>query len=175
MVKRIIRRIFKRKNLFPQGCSFGAYTHISDAAVLQTNLGGSIVIGTGTEISHGAILMTYGGFIKMGENCSINPYVVLYGHGGLTIGDNVLIAAHTVVIPSNHIFKDPHVLIRFQDETKKGIVIEDDVWIGAGCQILDGIIIGKGAVVGAGSVVTKDVPPYVVVAGVPAKIIKNRQ
>ncbi|MGR6086949.1 MAG: acyltransferase [Arcticibacter sp.] len=175
MVKRLIKRIFRRRNLIPKGCKIGPYAFISESSVLQTNLGGHIEIGKGTQISHGAVLMTYGGFIKLGENCSINPYAVLYGHGGLTIGDNVLIAAHSVLIPANHIFSDPRTLIRFQGESKNGITVEDDVWIGAGCQILDGVRIGKGAIVAAGSVVNKDVPPYCVVAGVPAKVIKYRQ
>jgi len=120
------------------------------------------------------MLLTYGGYIEIGDYCNINPFAILYGHGGLKIGNNVLIAAHTVIIPANHTFNDKNQLIRSQGDTKKGIIIEDDVWIGSGCQILDGITIGKGAIIGAGSVVTKDVEPYSVVAGVPSKLIKRR-
>ncbi len=143
--------------------------------ILNTEYGGTISIGEKTELLYGVTLMTYGGNIIIGKNCSINPYTVLYGHGNLTIGDNVLIAGHTLIIPSNHIFSDTEKPINTQGETRLGIIIEDDVWIGSGCRILDGVTIGKGAVVAAGAVVNKNVNPYTVVGGVPAKLIKNRK
>jgi acetyltransferase-like isoleucine patch superfamily enzyme len=118
--------------------------------------------------------MTYGGVIKIGDGCSINPYSILYGHGNLTIGNNVLIAAHTVIIPANHNFKDLEIPIHQQGLTTKGICIEDNVWIGAGCKILDGVTIGFGAIVAAGAVVTKDVVPNTIVGGVPARLLKTR-
>jgi acetyltransferase-like isoleucine patch superfamily enzyme len=99
---------------------------------------------------------------------------VLYGHGNLTIGDNVLIAGHCLIIPANHVFTDINIPISNQGETKKGIIIEDNVWIGSGCRILDGITIGTGAIIAAGAVVNKDVLPNTIVGGVPAKLIKNR-
>lgn len=134
-----------------------------------------IEIGDETIIKSFAILSAQpGGSIRIGANCSINPYCVLYGHGGLTIGNNVRIATHTIIIPANHIYTDRSMLIKDQGLTKIGIVIGDDVWIGAGVKILDGCCIGNGAVIGAGAVVTKDVPPYAVVVGVPAKIVANR-
>jgi len=119
--------------------------------------------------------MTYGGSIKIGNDCSINPYTIIYGHGkGVSIGDKVLIAAHTLIIPSNHTFDKLDIPIGHQQPKSKGIIIRDNVWIGAGCQILDGVCINQGAVVAAGSVVNKDVPENAVVAGVPAMIIKYR-
>ena len=119
--------------------------------------------------------MTYGGNITIGDFCSINPYTILYGHGNLSIGNNVLIAAHCVIIPANHIFSDLDSPINSQGLTTKGIIIEDDVWIGAGCRILDGVTVGKGSIIAAGAVVNKDVEPYTIVGGVPAKIIKKRK
>lgn len=143
--------------------------------VLDTKYGGTIEIGSDTELLNGVLILTYGGNIKIGDSCSINPYTVLYGHGNLTIGNNVLIAGHCLIIPANHNFDDISMPISKQGLTKKGIVIEDDVWIGSGCRILDGVRIGKGAVVAAGAVVNKDVPSFAVVGGVPARIIKLRK
>lgn len=134
-----------------------------------------IKIGDNSVIKPYAMLMTYpGGMIEIGDNCSINPFCVLYGHGGLKIGNNVRIATHTVFIPANHNFENGEVPIMEQGLTKKGILIGNDVWIGAGCIILDGCEIGDGAVIGAGSVVTKNVAANAVVAGVPSRLIKFR-
>lgn len=134
-----------------------------------------IEVGDGTIVKSFAMLSAQpGGNIRIGDNCSINPYCVLYGHGGLTIGNNVRIATHTVIIPANHVFSDKNIPIKDQGLTKVGIVIGDDVWVGAGVRILDGCRIGRGAIIGAGAVVTKDVQPYSVVVGVPAKMVAHR-
>ncbi len=141
---------------------------------MNTERGGKIYVGKNCELLNGVLLMTYGGNIIIGDNCSINPYTVLYGVGDLTIGDNVLIAGHCLIIPSNHIFTDISTPINQQGLTKKGVVIEDNVWIGSGCSILDGVRIGQGAIVAAGAVVNKDVLSNTIVGGVPAKLIKSR-
>jgi acetyltransferase-like isoleucine patch superfamily enzyme len=99
---------------------------------------------------------------------------VLYGHGGLTIGAGVRIAAHVVIIPGSHNFADPDRLIYEQGMTYAGVTIGDDVWIGTGAKILDGVTVGRGAVIAAGAVVTKDVAPLAIVGGVPAKVIGRR-
>ena len=93
----------------------------------------------------------------------------MYGHGGLTIGDHVLIAGNASVFASSHIYDLPHVPIANQGYRAKGIVIEDSVWIGSGARILDGVTIGKGAIVGANAVVTKSVHPGDRVGGIPAQ------
>ncbi|MFH1073587.1 MAG: DapH/DapD/GlmU-related protein [Candidatus Firestonebacteria bacterium] len=134
-----------------------------------------IEIGDNTYIHPYALIKTNGGEIKIGKGSTVNDYAVLYGHGGLTIGNDTHIAAHVVIVPANHLFSDPDIPISKQGETKKGIRIGDDVCIGAGAVFLDGVNIGKGAVVAAGAVVTKSVPEYSVAAGVPAKVIKERK
>jgi acetyltransferase-like isoleucine patch superfamily enzyme len=73
-------------------------------------------------------------------------------------------------MPSNHVFEDPKTPIRLQGIRAEGIIIKDDVWLGTGVRVLDGITIGKGSIVGAGAVVTKDVPDYAIVTGVPARV-----
>ncbi len=142
--------------------------------LFRLNLGGSIEIGEETEILTGVILATHGGRIKIGKRCSINPYTIIYGHGNTIIGDDVLIAGHCMIIPSNHIFMELDVPINKQGLSQKGIIIEDDVWIGCGCSIHDGVTIKKGSIIAAGAVVRKDTEEYSVNAGVPSKLIKYR-
>ena len=138
------------------------------------SMGGRISIGDRTRVCDGAIIAAYGGSIHIGQDCYIGPYCVLYGHGGLTIGDQTLIAAHTVIIPANHVYSDSQKPIAAQGETRKGIVIGQDVWIGAGARILDGVAIGEGTVIAAGAVVNSNLPPHIVAAGIPAKQVKDR-
>lgn len=135
---------------------------------------GRIVIGDETIIREGAILQTYGGTITIGRKCTVNPYCMIQGNGGVEIGDNTLIASHVCMYSANHVFADTTRPIRSQGETRKGIRIGSDVWIGGGAIILDGVTIGDGAVIAAGAVVNRDVPPGVVIAGIPARVIRSR-
>lgn len=133
-----------------------------------------VSIGINCHILKGVMLINnVSGFIKIGNNTSINPYVIIYGHGGVTIGNGVRIAAQSSIISFNHQY-DQRIEIYKQGLNCKGIVIEDDVWIGNGAKILDGVTIGNGCIIGAGSVVTKSTKPYSIYAGVPAKFIKSR-
>jgi acetyltransferase-like isoleucine patch superfamily enzyme len=148
---------------------------ISKRCVIKTKFGGAVVIKRNSEIHDGVSLYTYGGNILIGENTSINHKTIIYGHGGTYIGNNVLIAGHCMIIPSNHIYKDRDKLIREQGNSSIGIWIEDDVWIGHGCSILDGVRIGEGAIIAAGSVVNKNVEPFTIVGGVPHRKIGERK
>ena len=138
-----------------------------------------IEINDRSIVMHGAVLHVYNfrnmphSGIKIGKDCLIGEYSVIRGQGGVTIGDRVYTSPFTQIIAVNHVFDDPKRPFIEQGITAEGIVIEDDVWLGAGAIITDGIRVGKGAVVAAGSVVTKDVPPHTVVGGVPAKVIKT--
>ena len=136
--------------------------------------GGTITLGARCKLRAGAVLDPAGGFIEVGDDCSLNPYSILYGQGGLRIGNGVRIAAHTVIVPSNHGVDDISQPIFKQKSCSKGIVIEDDVWIGANCTILDGVCLAKGCVIGAGSVVSKSTESYGIYGGVPARLIRMR-
>lgn len=134
-----------------------------------------IKIGKNSNIHPNAMLRTYQGSITIGNHCSLNPFcLLLSGEGNITIGDDVRIAGHATIVASEHIFDDRKMPIRKQGVKSEGIVIHDDVWIGTHVTILDGVTIGQGAIIGAGAVVTKSVEPYAVMAGVPARKIKQR-
>lgn len=92
----------------------------------------------------------------------------------IVIGKNVLIAANTTLITRSHIYKDIDIPIKLQGYINNSIHIEDDVWIGTNCIILSGVKIRKGSIIAANSVVNKDVAPYTIVGGSPAKFIKKR-
>jgi acetyltransferase-like isoleucine patch superfamily enzyme len=137
-----------------------------------------INIGRGTIVMHGAILHVYNfrnlphSGIEIGQDSLIGEYTIIRGQGGVQIGDRVYTSPYTQIIAVNHVFDDPNRPFVEQGITAQGIIIEDDVWLGASTVVTDGVKIGKGAVVAAGAVVTKDVPPHTVVGGVPAKPIK---
>ncbi|NET66929.1 MAG: acyltransferase [Moorea sp. SIO1G6] len=148
---------------------------VENNVTLQCNLEDSAIhIGDRSIIRSSAMLISAQGKIKIGSDCSVNPFCFLYGAGDLVIGNWVRIATHTVIVTSNYTFDDLDTPIDLQPSTKKGVIIEDDVWIGAGVRILDGCRIGKGSVIGAGTVLTKSVEPYSVVVGVPGKVIRKR-
>lgn len=117
------------------------------------------------------------GDLIVGEYVFINSGCVLYTGQGIRIGNSVAIAANCTFAPVNHAYKDASRLIREQGflPGKGGILIEDDVWIGANCVLLDGAILRKGCVVGAGSVVRGELDPYTIYAGAPLAAIGKRQ
>jgi acetyltransferase-like isoleucine patch superfamily enzyme len=138
-----------------------------------------ISIGAGSTVAPGAVIQ---GSVSIGENSTVQCYSVLAGYGtgahpegGLVIGNYVRIAPHVMIIGANHRFDDPDIPICKQGLKMAPVIIEDNVWIGGRVNIICGITVGTGAVIAAGSVVTKDVPPFCVVAGVPAKVIKWRR
>ena len=167
------RRAVRRK-----GVSIEKPSLISPSAMISAR-NGQIRCGKNTLICPGAVVQ---GNVTMGENCSVQPYAVLVGYGNredkkgeIVIGDNVRIAAHAMIIAANHVFSDPATPICKQGMERKSIVIEDDVWVAGNVCITAGVRVGRGSVLAAGAVVTKDVPPYSVAAGVPARVIKERK
>lgn len=113
-------------------------------------------------------------FISIGQNTFIGPGTCIAGPGNIRIGANCLIAAQSGIFANNHNFADLDLPIKEQGVTCKGIEIEDDCWLGSGVKVLDGVTIGKGSVIGAGAVVTKDIPSLSIAVGVPARVIKKR-
>lgn len=126
-------------------------------------------VGAFTTIAAGCVVR---GDVEIGEHCSLNAGVVTMGE--VRIGSFVRIASYAVLVGENHVFDDLDRPIAAQGLTTEGLVVEDDVWIGANVTVLDGVRVGTGSVIAAGAVVTRDVPPRSVVAGVPARVIAER-
>jgi acetyltransferase-like isoleucine patch superfamily enzyme len=137
--------------------------------------GDDVTICEGTTIrpsGHWGGNLGYG--MMMGNRSSIGAFSYLGCSGRITIGNDVMIGPRITMIAENHNFVDLSRPMNQQGVNNKGITIGNDVWIGASATILDGVTIGDHVIVAAGAVVTKDVPPYAIVAGVPARQIKNR-
>ncbi|MSQ71305.1 MAG: acyltransferase [Betaproteobacteria bacterium] len=117
------------------------------------------------------------GNIEIGAHTVINSGCVLYVGNGISIGAGVSIASNCTLAPTNHAFASRDIPIQKQgfQPSRGGIVIEDDVWIGANCAILDGALLRRGCVVGAGSIVRGEIPAYAICAGNPPKILGYRE
>jgi virginiamycin A acetyltransferase len=153
--------------------------HVSHLADIEDSTRGSeIVIEDGAFIDAFVKLKAAGGtgHVRIGRNCSINSGVVMYIGNGIRIGADVAIGANTTLAPTNHEFRSRERPIREQRflASRGGIVIEDDVWIGANCVLLDGTVLRKGCVLGAGSLVRHELPAYSVNYGQPAKTVGFR-
>lgn len=147
--------------------SLGRNCFISPDAHVFTN---KLSVGENSWIAAGAIIR---GTISIGANSSVNPFTHIAGN--VTIGEGVRIAGLVSIYGFNHGFGRVDIPIFKQPHTSKGVVIGDGTWIGANAVVIDGVTVGEHSIIAAGSVVTKDVPKYSIVAGNPAKVIKNRQ
>lgn len=130
---------------------------------------GRINIDVSCKLETGVILDAYGGSIELGSHVFVGPYTAIYGHGGVSIGNDCLIAMHCRILSSNHTVPPWGTAIRTEPDILLPTRIGHDVWLGAGVTVLGGVSIGYGCVVGAGSVVTKDLPPGTIAYGVPAE------
>lgn len=163
---------------FAKNITLGQGAYVDEGVYLHACPNG-IRIGKNTYVMHGSVLHVYNfrgipkSGIWIGENSLIGEYNVIRGQGGVTIGDRVYTSPMVQLLAVNHIFDDSSRPFVEQGITAEGIRIEDDVWIGSGAIVTDGVTIGKGSVVAAGSVVTRDVAPHTVVAGSPARVIRE--
>lgn len=152
---------------------------ISPLADIEVSVRGTLFqIGARTVVDAFVKIKPAGGSgeVVIGADCALNSGVVIYSGNGVRIGDAVLIAANCTLAPTNHAFSDRTQRIRDQgfQPSRGGIIIEDDVWLGANVVVLDGAIVGQGTIVAAGSVVRGVLEPYSVYAGSPAKRVGAR-
>lgn len=163
---------------YPFKVKIGRGSRIGKCCITPTKINNfderyQIVIGANTLIHRDVHIYTQGGKVTIGDGVSINPFCVLYGYGGLTIGNDTRIATSTLIIASIHEMDNPNKKIA-DSYGGEGIKIGKDVWIAAGARILDGVNIGDRSVIGAGAVVNRSIPTEKVAVGVPAKVIKSR-
>lgn len=157
-----------KKTIILDGNNFiGRFSEIHSSAP------GRVYIGKNTRICRHNFIFDSFGFIKIGDDSLIGDYCTIYGHGGVTIGNNVVFASHVNVIASEHNYQDILKPIIEQPSTHKGIKIGDGCWIGINATILDGVEIGKNCVIGAGAIVKNNIPDYSIAVGVPARVIKK--
>ncbi|RMF98059.1 MAG: acyltransferase [Candidatus Schekmanbacteria bacterium] len=147
----------------------GYFVHDHVAPISKMHIAGNPRI-------HPTASLRCGENIYLGLNSHINQFCCIWASPSskIILGDNLLMGPGVKIFSSNH-GTDTGVAMNVQDFKEKDIVIGNDVWIGANCVILSGVTIGDGAVIAAGAVVTKDIPPYTIAGGVPAKVIKQRK
>jgi acetyltransferase-like isoleucine patch superfamily enzyme len=135
----------------------------------------SIRIGNHVIIRRGVEIEAYGSArIEIGDRTFISSHVWILGIGSVSIGQDCLISPYVGIVATNRNYQDPAIPINKQGGTSKGITIEADCWLGHRVSVLDGVTIGQGSVIGAGAVVTKNIPPYSIAVGIPAKVVGSR-
>jgi acetyltransferase-like isoleucine patch superfamily enzyme len=161
----------------PHKISLGDNVVIDDHCVLDAkgtdNAG--IRIGNGVFIGRNTILSCKNGDIVLGDRVNIGFNSEIFSASRVSIGPDALIAAYVYVIGGGHEFDDPARPVLDQGRISRGIDIGAGTWLGAGVKVLDGVTVGDHAILGTGAVVTQDVPPLAVAAGVPARVLRLRE
>jgi serine acetyltransferase len=171
LIQRVRRWRLSRQGLqLDRSCTVDRLVSVGTSRVRQ----GSVTVGRESQLGQGAILHPWGGTISIGRHVFIGPYAVIYGHGGVEIGDHTLLAMHCCVVSSNHEVPEAASIIRNHPDILLPTKIGRDVWLGAGSKVLGGVTIGDGCVIGAGAVVTSDLPAFSIAVGIPARVIGRR-
>jgi acetyltransferase-like isoleucine patch superfamily enzyme len=162
----------------PQRIHLGDHTVVDAEVVLDAKgaEGSEIRVGQNGVIGRYSVLSCKGGRIQIGENVNIGLSCVLLSESAVTVEDNCIFAAHCYLVAGgNHDFTRTDIpIIQQPSLSRGGIRIEANVWLGARVTVLDGVTIGHDSVVGAGAVVTRDLPPFSVAVGVPARVVRRR-
>lgn len=157
-----------------RGVTLGQGCTIDGLSQNGVRLGNNVNIGPYSIIQASGVLTKLGTGLVMGDNSAIGGYSFVGCGGGVKIGADVIMGQYISFHSENHIFDRIDTTIRSQGVTRHGILIEDDCWVGAKATFLDGCHVGRGCVVAAGSVVRGKIPPYSVIGGVPARVLRRR-
>lgn len=164
----------KKKIKIGKGVTLADYSGINANVKKIVSIGDNFSLGERSFIEGFGVMTDLGNEITIGNNVGIASNSLISVRGNITIGDDVIIGPYFSLHSENHNFSDRVNPIRMQGVTRKNVIIEDDVWIGAKVTVLAGVTIKKGSVIAAGSVVTKDTTEFGIYGGVPAKFIKER-
>lgn len=141
----------------------------------KVQLSRKISFGKGTVVKAFALVQAHNGKVQFGKRCAISSFSYINGgDADLIVGDYVRMGPHVTILGSSRVYDRTDIPVVDQGFADKGVTIGDDVLIGAGATLLDGCNIGKGTIIVAGSVVSRDTPPYSIVAGIPARVIGKR-
>jgi len=158
------------------GSSVTLHDHVRLDGVARSgvSLGNNVTIREYSIVECTGVLRYPGESLIVGNDVGISQFCFIGVRGPVRIGNNVQFGPRVTIYAENHNFDDADRLIREQGVRRTGITIEDDCWLASGCSILDGVTVGRGSIIAAGCVVTKSVPPYSVVAGVPGRVVRTR-
>ncbi len=148
--------------------------HLNALSVGGIEFGNHVTIARYAVLSCTGVIRNLGTGIRIGHRSAIGAQSYLGGQGGITIGDDVIIGPQVRIFSENHNYDKTDQVIREQGESRKGVIIGNNCWIGAGVTILDGVTIGNGTVIAAGAVVTRSLPENSVAMGIPAVQMKTR-
>ena len=153
----------------------GDNVEINALSKFGVKIGNNVSILKNTIIECTGVIRDLGEGLTIGNNVGIAQNCFIQVRGKVVIGNNVIFGPNVSIFSENHNFENPELPVSVQGETRKGVIIKDGVWLGTRVVILDGVTVGKNSIVAAGSIVNKDVAPYTIVGGVPARLIKNRK
>ena len=170
-----LRYFFWKCVVASSGGKIGRKVVIYEGARIVCSHSGAVSIGDDVRILRNVTISTSeSGRISIGNNVHIGESTIIYSDQEIVIKDNVIIGPQNIIVDFDHIYHDVEIPIIAQGHDARKVVIEEDAWISSHCCIIKGVVINKGSVIGAGSVVNKDIPPYSVAAGAPARVIKKR-
>ncbi len=174
-----------------RGVAFGAnivlrHPHkieIGDGVIIDDNClldakgrdNAGIRIGNGVFLGRNSILSCKNGDIVLGENVNIGFNSEVFSGSRVVLGDDTLVAAYCYFIGGDHNPVDVDASVTQQGSRSAGIAVGEKCWFGAGVKVLDGVVIGRNSIVGAGAVVTQSIPEYAVAVGVPARVVRDRR
>jgi acetyltransferase-like isoleucine patch superfamily enzyme len=161
----------------PKKIRLGDDVVVDDLVVLDAKgtANRGIVLGNGVFLGRGTILSCKDGDIVLGDHTNLGFHCEVFSASTVTVGRHGLFAAYTYLVGGGHEFDRPDVPVLEQERSSRGITLGDNVWLGTGTKVLDGVRIGRDVVVGAGAVVTDDLPDGAVAVGIPARVVRRRE
>jgi acetyltransferase-like isoleucine patch superfamily enzyme len=172
---RLIGRLGLRKLRHGRKLVLGGLAFIGPGVVLQIGKGGRIQLGRWSWLGHGCKLRCHEGEISIGAKTVLGQECTISAYQHVSIGRECVIADRVMLIDFDHGMVEVERPIRLQGIYKRDVHVGHNVWIGYGACILRGVTVGDNAVIGTNAVVTKDVPPNAIVAGVPARVVRMRE